>query len=178
MFDIMMIKKIISLSLTSILLSACSNNPLKGDAGAPESQEDKRKFGFGSVVGDDTLVFGGNKKRDGGSGVGMMVNPYLWKASLDTVNFMPLVSADANGGVIVTDWYIDSKKPNERIKVTVYIRDIVLRADGVQVTVHKQIMAKGQWQNVTRVDPETATELENIILTKARNLRIQAEQAA
>ena len=102
------------------------------------------------------------------------VNPHLWRASLESINFMPLVSADAFGGVIITDWYINPKTPNERIKVSVFITDQVLRADALKVVVYKQIKGKdGNWTN-SHVDSRIATELENIILTKARQLRIRS----
>jgi hypothetical protein len=173
-----MFKKTSIVLLFPLLLMACSKNPLKGEASAPQDREDARKYNFGSIVGDDTLVVGGKKKSESRNSLGSAVNIYVWRACLDTVHFMPLVSADANGGVIVTDWYIDPKKPNERIKVTLYVRDIVLRADAIQAVVHKQTLHNGQWTNVSHVDSSVAIELENIILTKARNLKIQAERNA
>jgi hypothetical protein len=100
------------------------------------------------------------------------VNGYLWRASLDTLAFMPLASADPYGGVIITDWYSNPEKPDERFKAQVYILDTRLRADGLNVTVYKQVRAAGgQWQDST-VAPETASEIENAILTRARQLRL------
>jgi len=101
------------------------------------------------------------------------VNAYLWRASLDTINFIPLVSADPFGGVIITDWYTPSEAPTERMKVQVTILDRELRADGVRVAVFKQqTNAKaGGWVDAP-VDPHTNTDIENAILTRARQLRI------
>ena len=101
------------------------------------------------------------------------VNAYLWRASLDTINFIPLVSADPFGGVIITDWYTPSESPTERMKVQVTILDRELRADGVRVAVFKQqTNAKaGGWVDAP-VDPHTNTDIENAILTRARQLRI------
>lgn len=100
------------------------------------------------------------------------VNGYLWRASLDTLAFMPLSSADPYGGVIITDWYSNPEKPDERFKAQVYILDTRLRADGLNVTVYKQVRnPAGQWMDAA-VTPETASSIENAILTRARQLRL------
>ena len=100
------------------------------------------------------------------------VNGYLWRASLDTLSFMPLASADPYGGVIVTDWYVNPEKPEERFKCTVYILDSRLRADGLNVAVFKQSRdANGGWIDTPHAD-QTETDIENSILTKARQLRL------
>ena len=100
------------------------------------------------------------------------VNGYLWRATLDTLHFMPLASADPYGGVIITDWYVNPEAPTERLKVTVYILDARLRADGLNVAVFKQRRdASGQWIDAPSAG-ETETDLENAILTKARQLRL------
>ncbi|MDG2531637.1 DUF3576 domain-containing protein [Caulobacter endophyticus] len=100
------------------------------------------------------------------------VNGFLWRASLDTLAFMPLASADPYGGVIVTDWYINPEKPDERFKATVYILDTRLRADGLNVTIFKQAKdASGAWADTAASD-QTATDIENAILTRARQLRL------
>lgn len=100
------------------------------------------------------------------------VNGYLWRASLDTLAFMPLASADPYGGVILTDWYVNPEKPDERFKATVYILDTRLRADGLNVSVFKQVKdAGGAWVDSPAAD-QTATDLENAILTRARQLRL------
>jgi hypothetical protein len=103
---------------------------------------------------------------------GIGVNAYLWRASLDVLAFMPLASADPYGGVIITDWYTNPEKPDERFKATVYILDTRLRADGLTVTVFKQVKdAAGGWIDSTTA-AQTQVDLENSILTKARQLRL------
>jgi len=100
------------------------------------------------------------------------VNGYLWRATLDTLSFMPLVSADPYGGVIITDWYINPEKVDERFKCTVYILDARLRADGLNVAIFKQAKdPSGTWVDVAAA-PQTETDVENAILTKARQLRL------
>jgi hypothetical protein len=99
------------------------------------------------------------------------VNAYLWRASLDTLSFMPLTSADPYGGVIITDWYTNPQKQDERLKATVYILDTRLRADGIAASVFRETMVNGQWQTAT-VSPDTNVALENAILSKARELRL------
>lgn len=107
-----------------------------------------------------------------GSASAIAVNGYLWRATLDTLAFMPLASADPYGGVIITDWYTNPEKPDERFKCTVYILDARLRADGLNVSVFKQQRdATGNWVDVAS-SPQTETDLENAILTRARQLRL------
>ncbi|HUO99831.1 MAG TPA: DUF3576 domain-containing protein [Rhizomicrobium sp.] len=100
------------------------------------------------------------------------VNSYLWHATLDTLSFMPLQSADPFGGVIITDWYTSPQAQSERLKVTVYILDRRLRADGIKIAVFRQTKsADGSWADAT-VNPDTATKLTDAILTRARELRL------
>ena len=98
------------------------------------------------------------------------VNAYLWRASLDTISFMPLLQTDSNGGVIVTDWYVNPQSPSERMKVTVSILDQDLRADAVRVAALRQVNQGGQWV-AAPVQAATTQKLEDIILTRARDLR-------
>ena len=98
------------------------------------------------------------------------VNAYLWRAALDTLSFMPLLQADSNGGVIVTDWYTNPNQPNERMKLTVSILDQDLRADALRVAAARQVNQGGAWID-TPVQAATVQKLEEIILGKARDLR-------
>ena len=101
------------------------------------------------------------------------VNSYLWRASLDTLSFMPLLQTDSNGGVIVTDWYANPNLPTERMKVTVSILDRDLRADALRVAALRQVNQGGQWV-AAPVQAATVQKLEDIILTHARDLRRNA----
>ena len=101
------------------------------------------------------------------------VNAYLWRASLDTLSFMPMVQTDSNGGVIVTDWYANPNSPNERMKLTVSILDQDLRADALRIAASRQVSQGGQWVDAP-VQAATVQKLEEIILTKARDLRRSA----
>lgn len=98
------------------------------------------------------------------------VNAYLWRASLETLSFMPLLQTDSNGGVIVTDWYVNPAAPTERMKVTVTILDQDLRADGLRVAALREVNQNGQWVD-SPVQAATVQKLEDIILTRARDLR-------
>ncbi len=101
------------------------------------------------------------------------VNAYLWRAALETISFAPLLQSDSNGGVIVTDWYANPRNPGERVKMTVSILDRDLRADAVRVAASRQVSQDGQWVDAP-VQAATVQRLEDIILTKARDLRRQA----
>jgi hypothetical protein len=98
------------------------------------------------------------------------VNAYLWRAAIDTVSFAPLVQADSNGGVIVTDWFTNPNSRNERVKLTVAILDQDLRADALRVAAARQVLQDGTWVNAP-VAAATVQKLEDIILTRARDLR-------
>ena len=101
------------------------------------------------------------------------VNSYLWRASLETLSFMPLTQADSAGGVIVTDWYSNPQNPAERVKLSVSILDQDLRADALRVAASREVMQNGQWVGAP-VQAATVQKLEDIILTKARDLRRSA----
>jgi hypothetical protein len=113
-----------------------------------------------------------SSKKSATNAASIGVNGYLWRATLDTLAFMPLASADPWGGTVITDWYANPEKPDERFKATVYILDTRLRADGLKVTVNKQVKdAGGQWIDSPTAD-QTETDIENAILTRARQLRL------
>jgi hypothetical protein len=101
------------------------------------------------------------------------VNAYLWRAALETLSYAPLTQTDSNGGVIVTDWYTNPNSPNERVKVTATILDRDLRADALRVAASRQVLQNGSWVDAP-VAAATVQKLEEIILTRARDLRRNA----
>lgn len=169
----------------TLLLGACAG--VKPEAKFPDPDEDKR-YRYGSILGGEggfTLLGPRRADAETQNAQGIGVNSYLWRASLDTLAFMPIVSADPFGGVILTDWYSPPETPNERFKVNLYILDRQLRADGVRVSVFRQqrggagggtaastgAQGAGDWRDAG-VNTETASKLEDTILTRARQLRI------
>ncbi|HLO78772.1 MAG TPA: DUF3576 domain-containing protein [Magnetospirillum sp.] len=161
-----------ALAMSAAVLSGCGDSKAvfptrdKG-ATAPRMSNEPRETVFGPEG-----LFSSDKKKDKGDGAGIGVNSFLWRASLDTIAFMPIATADPFGGTIITDWYQLPESPAERFKVNVFIMDRALRADGVKVSVFKQMRdTSGQWVDV-KVDPRMPTDLENSILTRARQLRI------
>lgn len=135
-----------------------------------DSGEDRETvFGKGGLD-----LFGGDKKEQG-SGSGIGVNAFLWRASLNTLSFMPLASADPFGGVIISDWYQPQGAPGERFKVNVYILGTELRSDGVKVSAFRQVRQGGDWVDAP-TSAEMATDLENAILLSARQLRMGQAQ--
>jgi len=125
-------------------------------------------WGEGKSLGD--RLFGSDDDNSGG-GAGIGVNSFLWRASLDTISFMPIATADPFGGTIITDWYENPQTPGQRFKANIYILDRQLRADGVRVAVFKQVQGKGGWKDA-QVPADMATNIENTILTRARDLRV------
>jgi Domain of unknown function (DUF3576) len=156
-----------------------------GDGEVPEGyrteNNERIRDQYGTVWGDGGTLFQrgtGQFAREngadgGGGGAGIGVNAYLWRAALETIDFLPLAQADPFGGVIITDWYSPPETPSERFKLNVYILDTVLRADGIKVAVFRQTGGENGWRDAA-VDPQTATRIEDNILSRARELRIAA----
>lgn len=172
-----MLFKILAATAIVWTVAACSGLGGAEPPSDPRSQNptDIRKQGTtGKVFGDDAFVFGGSSKAkeaaaEAGGGIG--VNSYLWRASLDTLLFMPVSSADPFGGVIITDWHTPPDSPSdERFKLNVYILGRALRADGVRVAVFRQVRNGEAWQDAP-VATNASTKIEDAILTKARQLR-------
>ena len=154
-------------ALTLVSLTACEG--ISREAPDAEGAEDKLRRESGKLFGDINLL-GGRDNQETNSGIG--VNGFLWRASLDTLSFLPLSSADPFGGVIITDWYAPPESPAERFKVTVYILGRELRSDGVRVAVFRQKRDTGSEWIDANAGKNTSTSLENAILTRARELRI------
>lgn len=128
-------------------------------------------FRPGGSEGEGFSLFG-NRAPAGGT---LGVNAFIWRAALETVSFLPLQSADSNGGVIITDWRTRPDLSSERVKATVYIFGTQLTAQATQVVIFKQMLQNGQWVDVA-ADETTARKLEDLILTKARNLKVASQQ--
>ncbi len=161
----------------ALLLGAC------GDAEIEHSYPESAKRGTvytgekrETIFGEGGIDFFGNRSGkstgQGGGGSGLGVNSFLWRASLDTISFMPLSSADPFGGVIITDWYTPPETPDERFKMSVYILGRELRADGIRVAVFRQRQRGGGGWIDSSMGKTTATSLENQILARARQLRV------
>ena len=165
----------------ALAVAACSSDDIPIDSANYHKHGPKEStHAQGSVLGGEggITLFGGGKRSNGAedAGAGIGVNAFLWRASLDTLGFMPLASADPFGGVIITDWYAPPETPDERFKVNLYILDRQLRADGVKAAVFRQKRASdGRWVDAA-VEPSTVTDLENAILTRARQIRINTAQ--
>ena len=157
--------KFLTLALAGVALSACALNPVGGRDQTPQVVEE----GLPSV--NRALAAEASGPR------GVAVNRFLWTASLETLEFMPLFYADPVGGVILTEWFVNPEAPQERFKTSVYILDSRLRADGLRVRVFRQVrdpdMLELGWIDAA-VNAQTAVEIENAILTRARELRLNA----
>ncbi len=158
-------------------LSACSS--IKTEAKYPTSANRSSSsngndiYSKGeSILGKDGFqIFGSRKKSNSAGDSGIGVNSFLWRATLDTISFMPLASADPFGGVIITDWYTDPNSPNERVKINAFIMDRELKAEGVKVRTFRQELKRGTWRDA-EASKDVARKLEDTILTRARQLRI------
>lgn len=172
----------------AVLVSACTDTPTEPPppvmGGDYRAQRDREQFGtvWGDGEGVTLFSFGrGRNQQDAGAGVGgggIGVNAFIWQATLDTIDFIPLSSADPFGGLIITDWYQSVDTPGERLKLHVQIRDAALRADAVRVSVFRQVRGEnGDWLDAP-VEAVTARSIEDHILTRARELRINSTAAS
>lgn len=160
---------LVSTAALGVLAAGCVHNA--PPSGPVVTAEGSGRFARPAQGGLRVPGFGGGRPA-ATAPAGLGVNSYLWRATLDTLSFMPLASADPYGGVIITDWYANPEKPDERFKATVYILDTRLRADGLNVNVYRQTKtAAGAWADA-QVTGQTDTDIENAILTRARQLRL------
>lgn len=175
---------LLGLALALPLLAACNegnSRMVRNDEYGDDSRR-SRVAGRMSGPSDGFVVFGVDRTRSaggagdpggGGGGGGLGVNAFLWRATLDTLSFMPLASADPFGGVIITDWYSPPGAQNERFKATAYVMGRQLRSDAVRVTVFRQVRHGASWADAP-VAPATGAELEDRVLSRARELRSQS----
>jgi hypothetical protein len=171
--------------LAAFLLAGFTGALLVGCGVQPEGVYPNRRQGDStpyqtkdSIFGESGLGvgLGGGPKTDQDTGGGIGVNGFLWRASLDTIAFLPVNSADPFGGVIITDWYAMPDAPQERFKMNVFILGRALRADGVRVAVFRQVQdGNGGWVDASLPDG-TNGKIEDAILTRARQLRFDTLQ--
>ena len=147
----------------------------KGEPNYPDPMAENYEKTGGSVLGSPGFKLFDDQAAEETPGVGLAVNAYLWRAALDTISFMPLSQVDAFGGVILTDWYSQPETPNSRMRVNIYILGQELRANGLRVSTFRQEKnQKGEWVDAI-VQQMVSTQLEDAILTRARQLRIAAD---
>ena len=156
-----------------IVIASCSNNsvvtnPVSGEKPKPGlfSKDASKGISLDSIL---------NLQSSESSVGGANVNAYLWRASLNILSFTPLISTDALGGIIISDWYINKKNKNQRMKITAFIKTAELKSNGIGVKVHIQSFKDGYWSE-TYTNKDLETKIENKILNEARNLRINSKK--
>ena len=150
-------------------MSSCSNNktienPITGEKTSPGifSKDSNKGISLNEVLNPQ------NK-----DGISVNVNGFLWRASLNVLSVAPLISTDALGGTIITDWYINRNVENSRIKIMAFIKTSELRSDGIEVKVHIQKKENGDWSDII-TNNKLRTQIEDQILNEARTLRINS----
>ena len=151
------------------VISSCSNNtsvtnPITGEKTNPGifSKDASKGISLSEILNP--------QNRDG---ISANVNGFLWRASLEVLSIVPLVSTDALGGTIITDWYTNKNIKNQRIKITAFVKTSELRSDGIEIKVHLQTKENGLWSD-TMTNEKLETQIENQILNEARLLRINS----
>lgn len=178
-------KRLLFVALSgSLLLTACGDQELSKDndiraardTAYPQADIDRQRSRLGKLTGDEGLLSLGGAGDDDGTGGNnpLGVNSFLWRATLDTLAFLPIVSPDPFGGVITTDWYEDPEARGERYKVNALILDRKLSASSLKITVFRQERnAKTQAWEDAAVDPSMGRKLEDTVLTRARQMRVK-----
>lgn len=171
----------------ALAVAGCSSDvPIEEPVAYETDQRMKHYYKYGRIAGDDPRGFILYSTAEdaqatdgiGAGGAGLAVNPFLWRATLDTIDFMPLAQTDPAGGVIITEWYAPPETPAERFKLNVFVLDRTLRADGLKVTAFRQVRDEaGDWSDAP-VAPDTARGIEESILVRARELRVASLEAA
>ena len=164
-----MIKKFL-LIISFLAVSACSSkntnvtNPITGKKPNPGifSKDAEKGISLSDIL---------NPQENDTTGVNL--NAFLWRASLNVLSVAPLISTDALGGTIITDWYVNKNIEDQRIKITAFIKTSELRSDGIQIKVYIQNKEKGNWSD-TLTNQNLETKIENKILNEARILRINS----
>ncbi|MDI9314084.1 MAG: DUF3576 domain-containing protein [Hydrotalea sp.] len=162
----------------ALAMAGCGGKAITGNA-VPNGDADQKliKGNTNGVAFSGDIFSRVNRDADNGTSNGVVVNPYLWRASLETVAFMPMAQVDPIGGVVITDWASipSQQNQNERYKINIFIFGPVLRADAVRVKVFKQTLSGSTWRD-TAVPADMANKLELAILTRARQIKIAATQ--
>ncbi len=170
--------RILSIIALVGLLTACNGQVERNYKDYhPEVGEDLRNSKMSSVItkSNESVVIYGGKKSSSETGAGSgMAGSYLWKAALENIAFMPLVSSDSNGGAILTDWYATPESPNEQFKFNIFILSPELQVTSIKVTAFKQVRSGGQWHTAL-VNKELARSIEDNILKKAIALRAKVK---
>jgi hypothetical protein len=169
----------VRLGIVSALLAlgACANSrPVSTDEYSSSWSQDTGPESRPGILGGNSITLGVSKNKDpdsGGGGATLGVNAYLWRSTLDVLSFMPIISADPFGGVIMTEWYQMPSAPGERFKVDAYILKRDLRSDSVHLSLFRQVQRNGVWSDAP-VDASTGRQLEDKILARAFSYRKQA----
>jgi hypothetical protein len=180
------LKNLVIVTGLILMVASCADVPVEPApqpmGGTARDQAERERFGtiWGGDEGLTLFSFGRSRRQEQGGGIGggIGVNAFIWQATLDTIDFIPLASADPFGGLIITDWYQSVDAPGERVKMNIQIRDAALRADAVRVTVFRQVRNdEGDWLDAA-VEPATGRAIEDHILTRARELRITSTAAS
>ena len=152
-----------------IVISSCSDNqnltnPVTGEKPNPGlfSKDASKGISLSDLI---------NPQNN--DGISVNVNAFLWRASLNVLSIAPLISTDALGGTIITDWYVNKNIKNQRIKITAFIKTSELRSDGISVKVHLQNLNDGIWSDIV-TNKDLEIQIENQILSEARNIRINS----
>ena len=162
-----------AISLFLILgLTACSGLNISENTVANDASDDTGSFLTGKDEAGIVLSDIGSPSKGGSAA--LPVNALLWRASLDIASFVPLADVDTFGGSILTEWYSLPSRPDERLKLAIFVLDRELRSDAIRVIVYLQTNTGANWVDAGQ-DAAMATRLEELILTRAREIRASTQ---
>lgn len=158
------------LMAASLTLAACGG---KIETADPNPTPHDMKKGPGLFSGKSgNLLEAFNRDKAAVAAVGMTINPFLWRSSLEAVSFLPLAEVDSTGGVITTDWGKNPENEAERVKINILVLGRALQPQSLKVNLFKQEKQGSTWVDKPASEA-TVKQLENAILTEARRLRVK-----
>tara|TARA_B110000003_G_scaffold241812_1_gene249269 strand:- start:83 stop:583 length:501 start_codon:yes stop_codon:yes gene_type:complete len=164
--------KNLTLIILFFIISSCSSD---SKFASSRIQEDKPVPGLFSKDGNEGISLNEILNPQINDNMGTNINGYLWRASLNVLSTAPLISTDALGGVIITDWYVDKDSKNQRLKITAFIKTSELKSNGIVVKVHIQNFKDGTWSE-TYTNKDLEIKIEDNILNEAINLRSNSKK--
>ena len=155
----------------SIILNNCSKtDPITNDKILIETDAKKKAE---KAAKEGTGLFGDIGKKSQNTTFDFATSNVLWRATLQSLDFLPLINADYSGGIIIYDWYSEDPNSNSYIKISVRFLNNELRSDSVQIISQKKICDTSEKCHVVKLNDKFSTDIKDKIITAARLLKIE-----
>ena len=168
---IFMKKGLLTISIILLTLSCSKTDPITGEKIIIEPDPVKKARDAAARGGGLFGEIGGQKSS--GQTLNFGTSNVLWRATLKSLDFLPLISSDYSGGILIYDWYSQGNNPREQIKISVQFLNNELRSDSIKVTAHKRICENVDKCSNLVVEQKFIDTVKDNIITVARSLKIE-----